>query len=106
MSYEVERQALLDAAASWGSAETDMTTAKNNANSINVTMNAASIIGDMTGFVSTYDDVRDRVATLLGQGASAMTLIDETLKGIERQYATDDDAALARLGATWSPTNP
>ncbi|MFC7489197.1 MULTISPECIES: hypothetical protein [unclassified Knoellia] len=106
MSYEVERQALLDAASTWSSAETDMTTAQTNANAINVTTNGASVIGDMTGFVSTYDDVRDRVATLLGQGAAAMTLIDDTLKGIERQYATDDDAALAQIGAIWSPTNP
>lgn len=106
MSYEVERQALLDAAKSWGSAETDMTTAQTNANSINVTQNAASVIAELTGFVTTYDQVRDRVATLLGEGATAMKLIDDTLKGIELQYRNDDDAALAQLGATWSPTNP
>lgn len=106
MSYEVEREALLAAAATWGEAETDLTTAQANANAINVTTIDASIIADMTGFVSTYDDVRDRVATLLGEGATSMKLIDDTLKDIEKQYATDDDAALARLGATWSPTNP
>lgn len=106
MSYEVERQALLDAAATWSTAETDMTTAQSNANAINVTTNDASVIGDMTGFISTYDTIRDRVATLLGEGATAMKLIDDTLKGIEKQYRTDDEAALARLGATWSPTNP
>lgn len=68
MTYEVERQALLDAAATWGSAETDMTTAQTNANAINVTTNGASVVADVTGFITTYDDVRDRVATLLGEG--------------------------------------
>ncbi|KGN34997.1 hypothetical protein N802_01020 [Knoellia sinensis KCTC 19936] len=105
MSYQVERESLLDAAKSWGSAETDMTTAQRNANAINVTQNAASVVAELTGFITTYDQVRDRVATLLGEGATAMRLIDDTLKGIERQYRNDDDAALARLGATWSPTN-
>lgn len=106
MSYEVEREALLTAAATWGSAETDLTTARNNANAISVTTNDASVIADLVGFTSTYDEVRDRVATLLGEGAASMTLIDETLKDIEKQYANDDDGALARLGDAWSPTNP
>lgn len=35
-----------------------------------------------------------------------MTLIDDTLKVIEKQYANDDDAALEQIGAAWSPTNP
>ena len=106
MSYEVEREALLAAAATWGEAETDLTAARNSANSIIVTTNDASVVADLVGFTSTYDEVRDQVATLLGEGAASMTRIDETLKDIEKQYATDDDAALARIGDAWSPTNP
>ncbi|PRY63623.1 hypothetical protein BCF74_10121 [Knoellia remsis] len=106
MSYEAERQALLDAAETWADAENDMTKAKNNAVSIDVTTTDSSVVADLAGFNSTYSDIRTRVADLLGEAASSMKLIDDTLKGIEEQYRRDDEDALARIGGQWSPTNP
>ncbi|MGG5260722.1 hypothetical protein [Phycicoccus avicenniae] len=106
MSYEVEREALITAAGTWQSAEGEMRTAQSTARSISVTTIDASIVAEVVGFTSTYAEVRDRVADLLGEAAEAMKLVDDTLKDIEKQYRRDDDAALAAIGDAWSPTNP
>jgi hypothetical protein len=103
MTYEVERQQLIIAAGTWQDAASDLTGAQSTANGITVTTNDASIIATMVDFTGRYDEIRDRVATLLGEGAAAVAKVDDTLRSIEKQYRLDDEGALRRIGDEWSP---
>ncbi|WP_392545137.1 hypothetical protein [Oryzobacter telluris] len=103
MGYEVQLEALEHDAKIWDRTSDVLDDAAGEARSITVTTISTSVIADATGFNSAYADLQDFVAGILDGGATATDTMAATLRDVKRQYEADDDAALRRIGAEWSP---
>lgn len=105
MSFEVQLQALGHDARIWDRTSEVLDTASSSADGIVVTTISASVVGDATGFTSSYADLQSFVADLLTQGSTATRTMASTLRDVRRQYEADDDAAMTRIGAEWAPVD-
>ncbi len=103
MGFEVQLQALEHDAAIWEETGEVLGAASAAAAGLGLTTNALSVVADATGFTGTYAEIRDVVAGLLADGASATATMARTLRDVRKQYEADEDAAATRIGADWAP---
>ena len=103
MSYEVQREALIHDAKIWEKTADTLDDAKTSADSLDISSNTTSVVGGLSGFDSEYASLQTFVSGLLGDGGTLTEKMGTTLRDVEKQYAGDDAAALAAIGAEWSP---
>lgn len=103
MGFEVQRAALEHDAKIWAETSTTLSSASSSASGLSLSTNAVSVVGDATGFTGTYADIQDFVVGLLSDGSSATSTMAATLRDVKKQYEADEQSAVSRIGAEWSP---
>ncbi|MEO5609105.1 MAG: hypothetical protein ABIQ61_12555 [Ornithinibacter sp.] len=103
MSFEVQKQALEHDAKIWEVTSETLSGASTSASGLHLTTTALSVVADATGFASSYASIQQFVVSLLADGSSATSNMASTLRSVKKQYEADEDAAVTRIGAQWSP---
>jgi hypothetical protein len=103
MGFEVQREALEHDAKIWAETGEVLSTSSSSAAGLDLNTIALSVVADATGFTSAYGTIQDFVVGLLSEGSTATSTMAATLRDVKKQYEADEAAAVARIGAEWSP---
>jgi hypothetical protein len=103
MGFEVQREALEHDAKIWEETGNVLSTSSTSAAGLDLNTIALSVVADATGFTSSYTSIQDFVVGLLADGSTATSTMASTLRDVKKQYEADEAAAVARIGAEWSP---
>jgi len=103
MTLKVALEALAQDAGVWDDVSSTLGGARDSASSLTVTEGQMSWAADVTGLLQTYESMRSKTQTLLGDGSTQTSTIAQGLRQVRTTYEGSDQAAVERLSSAWAP---
>ena len=105
MTLKVALEALAADAVVWDDVSSTLGGARDSAVGLTVSEAQMSWAADVTGLLQTYESIRSKTQTLLGDGATQTSTMAEGLRQVKATYEGSDQAAVERLSSAWAPTD-
>ena len=103
MTLKVALEALAADAGVWDDVSSTLGGARDSATGLTVTQGQMSWAADVTGLLQTYESMRSKTETLLGDGSTQTSTIAHGLRQVKTTYEGSDQAAVDRLSSAWAP---
>lgn len=101
MTLQAAIKALRDDAGIWADVATTTSNAAKAAEGLTLTEGEMSWASRPTGLLTTYEEIRTKVQTLLGEATTNFNNLSATLNRVATAYETSDQAALNRMRGAW-----
>jgi hypothetical protein len=103
MTFEVQKQALLDDSKIWDKVAEATNAAANATQNLDLSEEDFGIYGGDSGLHGTYSDAVSKVATLLKEATSNCQGVSNALQTALYIYEAGDEYAARRLAGAWEP---
>jgi hypothetical protein len=103
MTLKAAIDALHDDAHLWQGVAATTANAKSAVDGLTLTEGELSWASRPTGLLSTYEEIRAKVAGLLGEATTNYNSLSSTLDRVAKAYETSDQAAQNRMKGVWDP---
>lgn len=94
-------KALHDDAKQWKGVADTLSKAQGAANGLTLGVGPLSWASRDTGLATTYEEIRVKVARLLGEGKSNMDSLGHALEKVAKAYEKSDEDAARRMKGVW-----
>ncbi len=101
MTLQVAIEALRADAEVWDGVAAVVGRAGQEAGSLGLGESELSWAANPTGLITTYAEIQQKAARLLGEGAQALGRLGAALDSVAMAYERDDEDAARRLKGTW-----
>jgi hypothetical protein len=101
MTLKAAIKALRDDAGVWSNVATTTSNAASAVNGLTLTEGEMSWASRPTGLLATYEEIRTKVHTLLGEATTNFNNLSSTLNRVATAYENSDQAAVNRMHGVW-----